>query len=150
MERVMKALAPWNGMTNLRKEMNHLFDRFWGESSEEFPGFGEWIPAIDILEKDNFLVITLEIPGIDPKEVKVSIKDLVLMIQGEKKLEKEFKEERFHKMERSYGTFSRNILLPTGVDEKNVEASFKNGILTVTLPKLATAKGKQIPIKTES
>jgi HSP20 family protein len=91
----------------------------------------------------------MEIPGIDPKEIEVLLEDGLLTIKGEKKLEKEAKEEQFYRMERSYGAFVRTVRLPAAVDGSKVTATFKNGLLMVMLPKALGAKANPIPVKAE-
>lgn len=145
----MRALVPSTGVTALRKEMDRIFDRIW---EPEFPTpavFGEWTPAIDVLEAKDELIVKVEVPGIEPKEITVNLADQLLTIVGEKKYEKEEKDEKFYRMERSMGAFSRSVRLPTPVDPTKVTASFKHGLLTVTLPKTKEVKGTSIPIKIE-
>ena len=140
----MKALVPWNEMTGFRKEMDRFLDRFW---DEEIPALAEWTPPLEISETKEGLVVRLEVPGIDPKDIRVTLQEQLLMIEGEKKQEKEEKEERFHRLERSYGSFTRTIRLPTFVDESKVSATFKNGVLKVMLTKVPSTKGKMIQIQ---
>ncbi len=143
----MKGLTPWTGMTALKKEMDRLFERFWETDFPEWPALGEWAPKLDVADTKEALVVTAEIPGIEPGEIELTLQDQVLAIKGEKKHEKEEKEEQYYRMERSYGAFARTIRLPVPVDASRVTATFKNGLLTVTLPKGAAAKGTTIPIK---
>lgn len=146
----MKTLAPWTGLTTFRNEMDRLFDRFWDLDVPELPSLrGEWTPSLDLAETKDALVVKTEIPGIEPKEIQVSLQDQVLTIKGEKKQEKEEKDEHYYRMERSYGAFARTIRLPVPVDGSKVNATFKNGVLTITLPKTPAAKGTTIPIKAE-
>jgi HSP20 family protein len=145
----MAALAPWSGLGSLRKEMDRLFDRFWEGDFPVLPAFGEWSPALDVSETKDAVVVKAEVPGMDPKDIQLSLQENVLTIKGEKKQEKEEKGEHFYRAERSYGAFGRVIRLPVSVDGEKVTASFKNGLLTVTLPKAPAAKGSVIPIKTE-
>ena len=146
----MKALAPWTGFTTLQKEIDRLFERFWEPRWDEFPALaGEWTPSLDLSETKDALVVKAEIPGIDPKEIEVSLQDQVLTIKGEKRQEKEEKDEHYFRMERSYGGFVRSIRLPVPVDGSKVSATFKNGLLTVKLPKTTAAKGTTIPVKAE-
>jgi HSP20 family protein len=143
----MKALMPGNGLTALRNEMDRLFDRIWeGDVPERT--MGEWSPALDFSETKDSFVMKMEVPGIDPKDIKVSLQDHVLTITGERKREEEEKDERFYRMERSYGTFTRSIRLPMAVDEKKVNAVFKDGVLVVSVPKAEAGKGTLVPIKT--
>jgi HSP20 family protein len=144
----MRALAPWNGMTSLRKEMDRVLDRFW-DDEPQFPSIGEWKPLLDVTDNKDFLLVRVEIPGIEAKDVKISFQDQMLTIEGEKKVEMEEKDERHYKMERSYGTFVRSIRLPVAVDVNKVNAALKNGVLTIELPKMPAAKGTIIPVKPE-
>ena len=146
----MRTLLPPNGITGLRREMDRLFDRIWeGGLPEVTTPLGEWTPALDLFEHEDNIVLKAEIPGIDPKDVQVTLNNQMLTISGEKKYEKELKDEKFYRMERASGSFARTVNLPTPVDGSKVSALFKNGILTVTLPKTAAAKGSMIPIKFE-
>ena len=145
----MKALTPWTGMTSLKKEMDRLFERVWETDFPEWPVLGEWSPKLDLADTKDAVVVKAEVPGIDPKEIALSLHDQTLTIKGEKKEEKEEKDEQYYRMERSYGAFARSLRLPVPVDAGKVTATFKNGVLTVKLPKGAGAKGTTIPIKAE-
>jgi len=145
----MKAMAPWTGMTALKTEMDRLFDHFWEKDYPEWPAVGEWTPKLDVADTKDALVVKAEIPGIDPKEIALTLHDQVLTIKGEKKDEKEEKDEQYYRLERAYGTFARTVRLPMPVDAGKVTATFKNGLLTVKLPKGAAAKGTMIPVKAE-
>lgn len=145
----MRALQPWTGLTSLRKEMERLFDRFWEGDLPELLPVGEWSPRLDLSETKDALVVRTEIPGIDPKEVQVSLQEQVLTIKGEKKQEKEEKDEHHYRMERSYGVFARSVRLPAPVEREKVTAKFKNGLLTITLPKAPAAKETTIQVKAE-
>jgi HSP20 family protein len=138
---------PGNGLTALRNEMDRLFDRIWeGEVPERT--MGVWSPVLDFSETKETFVMKMEVPGIDPKDIKVSLQDHVLTISGERKREEEETDERFYRMERSYGTFTRSIRLPIAVDEKKVNAVFKDGVLVVSVWKAEAGKGTFVPIKT--
>lgn len=146
----MTQLMPWTGLGGLRKEMDRLFDRFWDVDLPGLPApFGEWAPSLDLAETKDALVVKAEVPGIDPKEIQLSLQGEVLTIKGEKKQEKEEKDEHYYRVERTYGAFARTMRLPVAVDGGKVTASFKNGLLTITLPKAPTARGTTIPIKAE-
>ncbi len=145
----MRSLMPWTGMTSLKQEMDRLFDRFFEPHWGEFPALGEWTPSLDLSETKDALVAKLEIPGMDPKDIQVSLQENLLTIKGEKKQEKEEKDEHYHRVERSFGAFTRSVRLPVAVDGSKVNAHFKNGLLTVTLPKAPGAKGTTIPVKAE-
>lgn len=145
----MRALAPWTGMTSLRREMDRLFDRFfdWEPGWETLEVGGEWAPKVDLSETKDAYVVRAEIPGVEQKDVQVSLQNELLTIKGEKVKEKEEKDEHHHRTERSYGAFARAMRLPAAVDASKVAASFKDGVLMVTLPKTPAAKGTAIPIK---
>lgn len=145
----MRALVPATGMTALKKEMDRIFDRIWETDLPTPAAFGEWTPVIDVLEGKEELVVKVEVPGIEPKEISLTLAEQVLTINGEKKYEKEEKDEKFYRMERAMGAFSRSVRLPIPVDINKVTAAFKNGLLTVTLPKSKEVKGTAIPIKYE-
>lgn len=143
----MSALMPWTGLTSLRREMDRVFDRFFEPFPEEMRSLGEWAPRMDVSETKDAVVVKAEVPGIEPREIEVSLHGDTLTMKGEKKMEKEDKGERFHRVERTWGSFVRTVRLPMPVDGEKVQATFKNGLLTVTLPKTAAAKGTFIPIK---
>ena len=145
----MRALMPWTGMASMKQEMDRLVDRVFEAKWNELPTLGEWAPSMDISETKDSLVAKIEAPGMDEKDIQVALQENLLTIKGEKKHEKEEKDEHFHRVERSYGAFTRSVRLPVAVDASKVTATFKNGLLTVTLPKTPAAKGTTIPIKAE-
>ena len=106
-----------------------------------------WTPAVDIAELDNEFVVKVELPGINKDDVKITLESNILTIRGEKKEETNVKEENYHRVERTYGSFQRSFKLPTTVKGDNIDATYKDGILTVTLPKAEEAKPKQIEVK---
>jgi HSP20 family protein len=125
-------------MTLLHK-LNPLF-------AAEFAA-GEWAPAVDIIENDRAIVLNAELPGIDAKNIEVTVENDVLTLKGERHVEKEAKKENFHRMERAYGVFTRSFALPAHVDKANVTADFKDGLLTVTVPRSAAATARVIEVK---
>jgi HSP20 family protein len=138
---------PTRDVFRLRDEMDRLFDDFM----ERFPArkdFGDrmWSPDVDVHETDSEVVVKAEIPGMEQKDINVTIKDNVLMLKGEKKQEKEKKETNYHRIERTYGSFSRSFTLPTMVVSDKATAQYKNGILTITLPKTEEVKPKEIAV----
>jgi len=143
----MRSLQPTNGFTALRREMDRMFDQFW--EGGPAPIAGEWTPAIDVSDLKDEIVVKAEVPGIDPKEIQVTLDGQILTLTGEKKYEVEDKDEKHYRMERAMGFFSRHVRLPAPVDEGNVSATFKDGILTVRLHKSKAAKGAAIPVKHE-
>ncbi len=135
-----------------REEMNRLFDNFFrGFELEPFGGLGTFRPSVNVVEDDKEIRVSAELPGIDEKDIEVSLSKDSLTIKGEKKEEKEDKGKNYYRMERTYGSFSRTIPLPTEIDADKVKAQFKKGVLTVTLPKTAKAikETKKIPVKAE-
>ena len=142
-------MMPWTGMTTLKNEMDRVLDRFFEPKWEEYAAPGEWAPSLDLAESKEAFVVKAEVPGMEPGDIQVSLQENLLTIKGEKKLEKEEKDERYHRIERNYGAFARSVRLPVAVDGSKVDARFKNGLLTVTLPKMPGAKGTTIPVKAE-
>lgn len=139
----------------MRREMDRLFDNFWGGSGlAPFGGFmeqyGAFNPRVDVTENDKEIKVAAELPGLDEKDVEVSLSNDMLTISGEKKAEKEDKGENYYRLERSYGSFQRVIPLPAEIEADKVEATFKNGVLQITLPKLHPGAdvSKKIQIKT--
>jgi HSP20 family protein len=149
-EVVAMELVPWRPfreISSLRGEMDKLWDNFFGERVLGKAFSDEWNPSVDISETENNLLIKAELPGLESKDVSVSISGDLLTIKGEKKKEKEEKDEHHHYIERYAGTFQRSFRLPVNVQSDKVEAAFKNGVLKITLPKVAEARKKAIEIK---
>lgn len=145
-----KRLIPYRedpiGLTVFQDRMNRLFESFFGDDEPgAIEGF-RW-PTLDLIETPENLQVKAELPGIDPKQIEISIVGNTLTIQGEKSEEKEAKGKTWHRRERSAGRFVRSITLPLKVDSEHVEAVDEHGVLTITLPKLEPAKAKHIPIK---
>jgi HSP20 family protein len=136
-------------METLRQEMERVFDRFFEPRWEEFEAVGAWAPKLDFSETKDAFVVKAEVPGVEQKDISVSIQDQMLTVKGEKHKEKEEKDEKYHRVERSWGAFARTIALPAGVDTEKVNATFKDGVLSVKLPKTPAAKGTTIPVKAE-
>jgi HSP20 family protein len=105
-----------------------------------------WAPPVDIYETENDIVLKAELPGIDPKDVEVRVEDNTLYLKGERNYEKEVKEQNYHRVERSYGSFARSFSLPNSIDADQVKAEYKDGMLTLTMPKREEAKPKTIKI----
>jgi len=142
-----------NPFSILRREMDSLFDNFFqGFDIAPFEGrMGAFTPKVDVAESDKEIKITAELPGLDEKDIDVSLQNDMLIIKGEKKEEKEDKGKDYYRMERSYGSFSRTIPLPIEVETDKIEATFKKGVLNITLPKTAkaAAETKKIAVKIE-
>ena len=108
---------------------------------------GDWAPRVDIAETETEFVIKAEIPEVKKEDVKISVEDGALKISGERKQEKEEKDKKFHRVERFYGSFMRSFILPDNIDESKIEATFKDGVLNVALPKTEKAKPKALEVK---
>jgi len=144
-----RELAPFREFERMRREMDRLWDSFFERRPTKIEEQGEFLPALDLAETDNELVVKCEVPGLEPKDIVISLSDGMLTIKGEKKQEREEKEVDYHLVERSYGAFTRSIQLPKEIQGDKINASYKNGILKVTLPKSEEAKKKEIKIKVE-
>ena len=147
-------LAKWDPLKDfksLQKRIDSIFeDTFMGVGEKNEPLFlTPWIPAVDIYETKDEIVLKAEIPGIEKDKLNVDVKNGTLTIKGERNLEKEVKNEDYYRIERSYGSFTRAFSLPSGVDQSKVKASYKDGILEVKLPKVEEAKPKQIKVEIE-
>jgi HSP20 family protein len=128
----------------------HVVDRFFDDFfTNSFESDTVWHPNIDIVEKDDKLLTTVELPGINKEDVSISIENNVLSIEGTKKHEKEEKKEQYYRNERSFGSFKRSFKLPYPVDAKKIKANFKNGLVKIEIPKSPEAKAKEIPISFE-
>ncbi|HSR13154.1 MAG TPA: Hsp20/alpha crystallin family protein [Thermodesulfobacteriota bacterium] len=139
---------PFREMSALQERMNRLLTDFRNRSplGEEEMAQGSWIPAVDIYETKDSIVLIVELPGVTKDDMNIEVKDSTLTIRGEKKLEKDVKEENYHRMERTYGSFMRAFTLPSTVSQEKVKAKFRDGILEVVLPKAEEAKPKQIKV----
>ena len=145
------AIVRWNptrDLMQMREEMDRLFGQFLrrGEGEEATWGQGLWAPPVDIYETDDAFMLKAELPGFTKEDVNIEVHENRLIIRGERKRETEAKEDQYHRLERAYGRFERAFWLPTTVDAEHIQASFKNGVLEMRLPKSEKAKPKQIPI----
>jgi HSP20 family protein len=145
-------LTPWKPFEfdRMRREIDRLWDSFFeGRPGRKAGEVGEWLPSLDVSETKNDLVVKAELPGMDPKDIEISLNNGLLTIKGEKKQEKEEKDENYHVIERSYGSFTRSVRLPREVQSDKISASYKSAVLRITLPKSEEAKKKEIKIKVE-
>ena len=144
------ALTKWNpffadlAATEDRFKRMFVRDDFW--NTEGVTTGGEWAPVVDIIENDNALTVKAELPGIEAKDVAVTIDNNVLTLRGERHIKREVEKENYHRKERAYGTFARSFVLPAFVDAENIKAEFKNGLLMVTVPKKANAKTRAVEV----
>jgi HSP20 family protein len=135
-------------VSDIQGEMNRLFDTFFGRPATATAPMGErmWAPAVDMWETKDNLVLSFEIPGVREKDVSVSISGDLLTVKGERRFDREVKDESYHRLERVYGKFERNIQLPMSVQSDKVKAAYRDGVLEVTLPKTEEVKPKEIKI----
>jgi len=143
-------LVRWRPMTDtisMQRHLNKAFGDFFGMSAAS-NGLDErdWIPAVDIFEKDDEINLNAELPGLSKEDISISIENNTLTISGEKKKENEVSDDSFHRIERSYGRFQRVFALPATVDSQRVKANFKDGILSISLAKKEEAKPKKIEV----
>ncbi len=139
---------PFREVSRLRREMDRLWEDFFGPGRLGLRPFEmEWAPPVDVSETAEQVVVKAEVPGIDPKDISVSLSGDLLTIKGEKKSEREEKKESYHLVERSYGSFSRAVRLPVSVNADKIEAKYDKGVLTITCPKKEEVKPKAIEIK---
>jgi HSP20 family protein len=142
------AIVKWRPMRDIfamQDEMNRMFDSFWGDRTSDDDGM--LMPPVDVTEKNDKFTVSVELPGMKKEDIKLSLQNSVLTITGTKNRESEPKDDRFHRIERSFGTFCRTINLASTVDASGIDADFKDGILTVNLPKVEEAKPREISIK---
>ena len=143
------ALVRWTPMGNLQSfqhEMNRMFNQFFQGSNGEEAKVSTWNPSVDIYETDDALVIKAELPGVSKDDVSIDVHQNTLTLRGERKHEAEVKDEQYHRVERSYGSFQRSFTLPSTIDYEKVQATFKDGVLELHMPRLESAKPRQIAI----
>jgi HSP20 family protein len=146
----MTSLIRWNPvreMMNLRNEMDRLFERAMGTSNAEWQGPTTWGLALDVVENDDAFTVVASVPGINPDDLDITVSNNMLTIKGEFKADESIDEEKYHFRERSYGSFDRSITLPVSVVADAIEASYENGVLTLTVPKSEEVKPRRIAIK---
>lgn len=152
----MKSLTPWQPMReleNLEKRMTDLFDRFQerffgGERGRSVWG-EEWAPAIESRKDNGNIIVKADLPGVDPKEISISIVGNELRIEGERKREEKKEEKDYFYQEVSYGKFVRSVTLPEGVDADSIKANYKNGVLELTMPAPKQVEGKKVQIEVQ-
>jgi HSP20 family protein len=152
MDKEFKELTKWTPfreVSRLRDEIDRVWQDFFGSGRGIRPLGMEWIPPVDILDTADKVTVKVEVPGMDAKNIEISLSGDVLTIKGEKKTERDEKGESFFLAERNYGSFYRSLRLPVEVEEDKIEATYKHGVLTITCPKKEAIKYKQIVIKSE-
>jgi len=135
--------TPWQELEDMQQSLDRVLGSFQSPASTEK---GQWMPTVDIRETDDALLVQVELPGINKRDVQVEVKDGVLTISGERKYEKDVKEENVHRIERAYGRFTRSFSLPRNVETEKVDAAMKDGVLEVRLPKVESAKPRAISV----
>lgn len=144
----MHAISQWNRCRNLssfQDQFNRLLETT-REGQADNSALTSWAPAVDIYENENELVIKADLPDIDEKDLDVRVENNTLTVRGERKFEQQVKEENYLRVERAYGSFSRSFSLPSSVNTEAIKAEYKNGVLTVELPKRAESKPKQVKV----
>ena len=138
---------PVRELAGLQERMNRLFnDSFSSVTSQESLAAGSFVPPVDVYEDEQGIRLKMEVPGIDEKDIDIRLENNLLTVRGERKLEKETKEENYHRIERSYGSFTRSFSLPNTVNPEEVKAGYARGVLTIQLGKRAEARPKQIKV----
>ncbi len=140
---------PFRDINQLQGSLNRLFQDY-NRGSDELTTSGSFVPAVDVYDDEHNLVLKMEVPGVDQKDIDIRLENNTLTVRGERNFEKEEKEENFHRIERRYGTFSRSFTLPNSVDTEKVNANYENGVLKISLAKRAEAKPKQIKVNVGS
>jgi len=141
-------LVKWNPNVNLlptRSGWDHFLTEFFGDGWER--NSNSWSPSVDISEDENAYTITADLPGLSKKDINMNVKENVLTVSGNRNYEKKDKKDTYYRMERGYGKFSRSFQLPDNVTENKITANFKNGVLTVYVPKSEKLKSREIEIK---
>ena len=143
---VLTRWEPFREFSTLQDRLNRLFQQSVSEGREESLTTSSFAPAVDVYEDDQHVTLKIEVPGIDEKDIDVRLENNTLTVHGERKLEKEEKEENYRRVERQYGSFTRSFTLPNTVDAEGVSAQYDKGVLKIKLAKKAEAKPKQIKI----
>jgi HSP20 family protein len=141
---------PFREFATLQDRMNRLFQQNYGDGREEALTTSTFAPLVDVYEDEHNVMLKIEVPGIDEKDIDVRIENNTLTVHGERKFEKDEKEENFRRVERQYGSFTRSFTLPNTIDAEQVKATYDKGVLKITLAKKAEAKPKQIKVNVGS
>ena len=136
---------PFRNLTDIQSEVNRLFDTFGGRPASPAAA-GRWLPAVDMHETTDELVLTVEVPGVREKDIAVSITGDLLSIKGERRWEDQAKDQKFLYVERAYGQFERLVQLPMAVQTDKVKATYRDGVLQITLPKAEELKSREVKI----
>ena len=137
---------PFRNISTLQEQVNRLFEDSFFRGRVDESSLAAWTPAVDIYEDGNQMVIKADLPDVNEKDIEVRLEDNTLSIRGERKFEKKVSEENYLRVERAYGSFSRTFSLPSTVDAEHINAEYRNGVLTVALPKREESKPRQIKV----
>jgi HSP20 family protein len=144
---ILTRWEPSREFSTLQDRVNRLFRETYNEGgADQSLATSGFAPAVDVYEDEHTVILKIEVPGIDEKDIDVSLENNTLTVHGERKIEKEEKEENYRRVERQYGSFTRTFTLPTTVDSEKVSANYDKGVLKISLPKKAEAKPKQIKV----
>jgi HSP20 family protein len=143
---VLTRFEPFREFSTLQDRINRVFRESYKEGQDESLTTSSFAPAVDVYEDEHSVTLKIEVPGIDEKDIDVRLENNTLTVHGERKIEKDEKEENYRRVERQYGSFTRTFTLPTTVDSEKVSATYDKGVLKIALPKKAEAKPKQIKV----
>jgi HSP20 family protein len=143
--RTLSRFEPFRGASSLQEQINRLFNDVFERPGEE-SNLTSWAPAVDIFETEHELVVKADLPDIDPKDLDIRVGNNILSICGERKFEKKVSEDKYLRVERAYGSFSRSFSLANTVNSEAIKADYQNGVLTLTVPKREEAKPKQVKV----
>src|SRR5919197_3486208 len=138
---------PFRDLMSIQNELNRLFGRTYAGEGGATSSSGAWVPPLDVYETKDKFVVCMELPGVDPAAVDLTVEDSTLTVRGERQFYSDVPEESFHRVERRYGQFVRSLQLPPTANAESIEANFDKGVLTIDVPKVEEAKPKKITIK---
>ena len=143
--RTLTRWEPYRGVNSLQDQINRVFDEVVGRPATE-SSLSAWAPAVDIYETENELVVKADLPEVDPQDIDIRVENNVLTIRGERKFEKKVDEDNYLRVERAYGSFSRSFSLASTVNTEAIKAEYRDGVLTLSIPKREEAKPKQVKV----
>lgn len=143
---MLNSVTRWNPNVTTREPLFRLFDTFLNDLQGEEVANRSWMPPVDIQEREDGYRLQAELPGLTKDDINITLENNILRLSGERKFEKDVKKESYHRIERTYGTFTRSFALPSQVNGEGVQAAFENGVLTITVPKAEQAKPRKIAI----
>ena len=149
MRAAINRFEPYSGASTLQDQVNRLLNQAFGNSSDE-ASITTWAPAVDIYETEHELVVKADLPDVRPEDLDIRVENNILTIRGDRKFEKKVDEKNYLRVERTYGSFSRSFSLVNTVNSEAIKADYKNGVLTLTIPKREEAKPKQIKVNVET